>query len=85
MIRALELGLWGSKNRPPTLNRSFTPPARSFVFVDQATENRVTLDPFMVEVGHGVVRSWWAESATAVGSPTVVVATYSASTTRKCR
>jgi hypothetical protein len=34
----------------------------------------VTLDPFIVEVGPGVVRSWWAESAAAVGSPTVVVA-----------
>jgi hypothetical protein len=45
----------------------------------------VTLDPFVVEVGHGVVRSWLAEFATAVGSPTVVVANVFREHHSKCR
>jgi hypothetical protein len=48
---------------------------RSFVFVDQVTENRAARDPFIVEVGHGVGRSWWVMIAGAVGSSAVVVLT----------
>jgi hypothetical protein len=32
---------------------------RAFVFVDQATQDRSALDPFVVEVGDGVVWLWW--------------------------
>jgi hypothetical protein len=44
-----------------------------FVLVDQATKNRPTLDPFIVEVRHGVGRLWRAKFAGAVRPSTVVV------------
>jgi hypothetical protein len=44
-----------------------------FVFVDQTAQDWSAFDPFVVEVGDGVVRPWWAELATAVGSSTIVV------------
>lgn len=44
-----------------------------FLLVDQATKNRPTLDPFIVEVPHGVARLWRAKFAAAVRPSTVVV------------
>jgi hypothetical protein len=44
-----------------------------FVLVDQATKNRPTLDPFMVEVRYGVGWLWRAKFAGAVRSSTVAV------------
>lgn len=63
--------LWGSRSRPPALSSGS---CRPFVLVDQATKNRSTLDPFVVEVGHGVGRLRWTKFAGTVRPSTVVMA-----------
>jgi hypothetical protein len=62
--------VWGSRSRSPTLSSSL---CRSFVLVDQATQNRATLDLFVAEVRHGVSRLRWAMVVGSVGSSAVVV------------
>ena len=46
---------------------------RSFVLVDQATQNRSTLDPFIAEVRYGMSRSRWAKVVGTVRPSTVVM------------
>ena len=45
----------------------------SLVFVEEAAEDRPALDPFLGEIGHGVVGPGWAELEPAVRSSPVVV------------
>jgi len=59
--------LWGCRTRRPGLL------CGSLVFVDEAAEDRLALDPFLGEIGYGVVRPGWLELERAVRSSPVVV------------
>ena len=62
--------LWGSKTRPPVLTWALCGP---LVLVDEAAEDRPTLDPLPGEVGDRVVGPGRAELPAAVGAPPVVM------------
>jgi hypothetical protein len=57
----------------------------SLVFVDEAAEDGPALDPLLGEVGDGVFGPGRAELAAAMGSSSVVVASYWARIVRRCR
>ena len=62
--------LWGSKTRPPVLTWALCGP---LVLVDEAAEDRPTLEPLLGEVGDRVVGPGRAELPAAVGAPPVVM------------
>jgi hypothetical protein len=53
--------------------------------VDEAAEDRPTVDPFLGEIGDGVVGPGRVELAAAMGTPSVVVGLVLARTVRRCR
>lgn len=64
------VGMWGFRSRPLVLTCLL---GGWFVFVDQATENASTLDPFRCHMGDWVVELGWLEVQRAVRASSIVV------------